>query len=190
MTVEGGKLRKPQPLAPEGAIDDTLPAPAAPGLARPYGVFIAGVGGTGVVTIGQLLGMAAHIEGRGCSVLDMAGLAQKGGAVYSHVVLAAAPDQLMNTRVAMGEADLVLAGDLVVATSADAMARLSPGRTRVLLNSDTAPTAAFVKNPDWTLPGAALASNWKACAARSMWTRWMRPRWRWRCWVMLSTPIR
>ena len=130
-----------------------------PGLARPYGVFIAGVGGTGVVTIGQLLGMAAHIEGRGCSVLDMAGLAQKGGAVYSHVVLAAAPDQLMNTRVAMGEADLVLAGDLVVATSADAMARLSPGRTRVLLNSDTAPTAAFVKNPDWTLPGAALASE-------------------------------
>ena len=98
VTVEGGKLRKPQPLAPEGAIDDTLPAPAAPGLARPYGVFIAGVGGTGVVTIGQLLGMAAHIEGRGCSVLDMAGLAQKGGAVYSHVVLAAAPDQLMNTR--------------------------------------------------------------------------------------------
>ena len=159
VTVEGGKLRKPQPLAPEGAIDDTLPAPAAPGLARPYGVFIAGVGGTGVVTIGQLLGMAAHIEGRGCSVLDMAGLAQKGGAVYSHVVLAAAPDQLMNTRVAMGEADLVLAGDLVVATSADAMARLSPGRTRVLLNSDTAPTAAFVKNPDWTLPGAALASR-------------------------------
>ena len=159
VTVEGGKLRKPQPLAPEGAIDDTLPAPAAPGLARPYGVFIAGVGGTGVVTIGQLLGMAAHIEGRGCSVLDMAGLAQKGGAVYSHVVLAAAPDQLMNTRVAMGEADLVLAGDLVVATSADAMARLSPGRTRVLLNNDTAPTAAFVKNPDWTLPGAALASE-------------------------------
>ena len=79
--------------------------------------------------------------------------------MYSHVVLAAAPDQLMNTRVAMGEADLVLAGDLVVATSADAMARLSPGRTRVLLNSDTAPTAAFVKNPDWTLPGAALASE-------------------------------
>ena len=112
-----------------------------------------------MVTIGQLLGMAAHIEGRGCSVLDMAGLAQKGGAVYSHVVLAAAPDQLMNTRVAMGEADLVLAGDLVVATSADAMARLSPGRTRVLLNNDTAPTAAFVKNPDWTLPGAALASG-------------------------------
>ena len=83
--------------------------------------------------------------------------------MYSHVVLAAAPDQLMNTRVAMGEADLVLAGDLVVATSADAMARLSPGRTRVLLNSDTAPTAAFVKNPDWTLPGAALASVEGVC---------------------------
>ena len=75
VTVEGGKLRKPQPLAPEGAIDDSAGAGGA-GLAP--GVFIAGVGGTGVVTIGQLLGMAAHIEGRGCSVLDMAGLAQKG----------------------------------------------------------------------------------------------------------------
>ena len=152
---DGGRRQAAQAAAAgAGRRDRRHPAGARrAGLARPYGVFIAGVGGTGVVTIGQLLGMAAHIEGRGCSVLDMAGLAQKGGAVYSHVVLAAAPDQLMNTRVAMGEADLVLAGDLV-ATSADAMARLSPGRTRVLLN-DTAPTAAFVKNPDWTLPGAA-----------------------------------
>jgi indolepyruvate ferredoxin oxidoreductase len=166
VTVEGGKLKKPRALAQDGAIDEGVPHPALRGLEQPYGVFIAGVGGTGVVTIGQLLGMAAHLEGKGCSVLDMAGLAQKGGAVYSHVVLAQTPGHLMNTRVAMGEADLLLAGDLVVATSMEAMARLRPGRTRALLNSDTAPTAAFVGNPDWTLPGADLTADLRAACGK------------------------
>ncbi len=167
VTVEGGKLRKPRKLAQDDdVIDEHVPEPHLPSLTRPYGVLIAGVGGTGVVTIGQLLGMASHLEGKGCSVLDMAGLAQKGGAVFSHVVLAQTPGDLMNTRVAMGEADLMLAGDLVVATSPDAMARLQPGRTRVLLNSDTAPTAAFVTNPDWILPGANLLADLQsACGA-------------------------
>ncbi|QEK90779.1 indolepyruvate ferredoxin oxidoreductase family protein [Achromobacter insolitus] len=166
VTVEGGKLKKPGALVQDGAIDDDVPHPAARELHQPYGVFIAGVGGTGVVTIGQLLGMAAHLEGKGCSVLDMAGLAQKGGAVYSHVVLAQTPDHLLNTRVAMGEADLLLAGDLVVATSAESMARVNPERTRVLLNSDTAPTAAFVSNPDWTLPGANLTTDLAAACGK------------------------
>jgi len=102
VTVEGGKLRKSKGLVQEGRIDEGLPLPQVPSLEQTYGVFIAGVGGTGVVTIGQLLGMAAHIEGKGCSVLDMAGLAQKGGAVYAHVVLASSPNDLLNTRVAMG----------------------------------------------------------------------------------------
>jgi len=162
VTVEGGRLRKPQPLAQEGAIDAGLPEPAPASLAQPYGVFVAGVGGTGVVTIGQLLGMAAHVEGKGCSVLDMAGLAQKGGAVFSHVVLAPTPDGLLNTRVAMGEADLVLAGDLVVAASQESVARMRAGRTRLLLNSDVAPTAAFVHDPNWRLPGADLQADLRA----------------------------
>src|SRR3546814_14491244 len=92
--------------------------------------------------------MAAHLEGKGCSVLDMAGLAQKGGAVFSHVVLTPSPDGLLNTRVAMGEADLVLAGDLVVAASQESVARMRAGRTRVLLNRDVAPTAAFVNRSE------------------------------------------
>ena len=156
VTVEGGKLRKPRALEQQTDIAAGLPEPQAKPIAGHYGVFIAGVGGTGVVTIGQLLGMAAHLEGKGASVLDMAGLAQKGGAVYSHVVLAPTPGELLNTRVAMGEADLVLAGDLVVGTSADAVARMRAGRTHMLLNSDVAPTAAFVHNPDWSLPGSDL----------------------------------
>ncbi len=168
VTVEGGKLRKPRALAPEGDIAAGLPAPGTPDIAGHYGVFIAGVGGTGVVTIGQLIGMAAHLEGKGCSVLDMAGLAQKGGAVYSHVVLAPTSGELMNTRVAMGEADLVLAGDLVVGTSQEAVARMRPDRTRALVNTDVAPTAAFVHNPDWTLPGSDLQGHLgRACAAVS-----------------------
>ncbi|CAB3896204.1 hypothetical protein LMG26686_04248 [Achromobacter mucicolens] len=167
VTVEGGKLKKPPALAQSGgAPDEDVPAPRLHSLDVPYGVFIAGVGGTGVVTIGQLLGMAAHLEGKGCSVLDMAGLAQKGGAVFSHVVLAGSPDHLLNTRVAMGEADLLLAGDLVVATSPEAMARVTPGRTHVLLNSDTAPTAAFVSNPSWTLPGANLTSDLQSACGK------------------------
>lgn len=168
VTVEGGTLRKPRALAPEGDIAAGLPEPRTPDIAGHYGVFIAGVGGTGVVTIGQLIGMAAHLEGKGCSVLDMAGLAQKGGAVYSHVVLAPTPGELMNTRVAMGEADLVLAGDLVVGTSQEAVARMRPDRTRALVNTDVAPTAAFVHNPDWTLPGSDLQGDLgRACAAVS-----------------------
>jgi indolepyruvate ferredoxin oxidoreductase len=156
VTVEGGKLRKPKGIGAQGPVDADVPEPDQPVLDRPYGVFIAGVGGTGVVTIGQLLGMAAHLEGKGCSVLDMAGLAQKGGAVHSHVVLARSPGHLLNTRVAMGEADLVLAGDLVVATSQDALARMRPERTRLLLNSDVAPTAAFISNPNWRPPTDSL----------------------------------
>lgn len=162
VTVEGGRLRKPRGLeagAPQG-----LPDPALPALERPFGIFVAGVGGTGVVTIGQLLGMAAHLEGKGGSVLDMAGLAQKGGAVFSHVVLAERPDAILNTRVAMGEADLVLCADLVVGTSREALARVAAGRTRVLVNSDVAPTAAFIGNPDWGLPGADLARDLASAA--------------------------
>jgi indolepyruvate ferredoxin oxidoreductase len=167
VTVEGGKLRKPAPAvaldaAGAGApVDAEVPLPLLPPLDHPFGVFIAGVGGTGVVTIGQLLGMAAHIEHKTCSVLDMAGLAQKGGAVFSHVILSPTAEP-MNTRVAMGDADLVLAGDLVVASSQEAVARMRRGRTRMLLNSDVAPTAAFVGNPDWRLPGSDLSHDLEA----------------------------
>jgi len=166
VTIEGGKLRKPSRQQNPGDVAAGLPEPEpallGEGGASHYGVFIAGVGGTGVVTIGQLLGMAAHLEGKGCSVLDMAGLAQKGGAVYSHVVLAPTPGELLNTRVAMGEADLALLGDLVVGTGPEAVARMRPGRTRALLNSDVAPTAAFVTDPDWTLPGSNLRADLQA----------------------------
>jgi indolepyruvate ferredoxin oxidoreductase len=148
VTVEGGALRKPRaaetapPQAPQPEI-----APLAPG--KSYGIVITGVGGTGVVTVGQLIGTAAHLEGRGVSVLDMAGLAQKGGAVYSHVRLAPGADDLFATRIATGEADLVLGCDLIVSAGHETLSKIRPGRTHAVINTAESPTAEFVRDPDW-----------------------------------------
>src|SRR3546814_6064011 len=106
---------------------------AVPALERPYGIVITGVGGTGVVTIGALLGMAAHLEGRGCSVLDMAGLAQKGGAVVSHVRLAPQSEDIHAVRISAGSASLLLGCDLVVAAGPEALSKLTAGRTRAVV---------------------------------------------------------
>ena len=124
-----------------------------------YGILVTGVGGTGVVTIGQLLGMAAHLEGRGVSVLDMAGLAQKGGAVFSHVRIAPTPADLFATRIAMGEADLVLGCDLIVTTNNEALSKMQPGKTKAVVNTAESPTADFVRNPDWQFGGGNLAQQ-------------------------------
>ena len=150
VTVEGGSLRR---RGQERAAAPAVPPVDPPGLppGRAYGILVAGVGGTGVVTIGQLLGMAAHLEGLGISVLDVAGLAQKGGAVHSFVQVAGTQEELHATRIATGEADLVLGCDLVVAAGAEVLSRVQPGRTRALLSGSESPTAAFVGNPDWRL---------------------------------------
>jgi len=154
VTVEGGRLRKAARAdvpPPSG-----LPAPALPALDPGWNVLVTGVGGTGVVTIGALMGMAAHLEGKGVLVLDMAGLAQKGGAVMSHVRLAATPAALHAARVPAGQADLLLGCDLLVAAGAEAGLMLNPQRTRALLNTDVAPTGAFTTDPDWQVSPPAL----------------------------------
>ncbi|MGE5338901.1 MAG: indolepyruvate ferredoxin oxidoreductase family protein [Gemmatimonadota bacterium] len=159
VTVEGGQLRKGKAAA--GASLPSLPMPEIPelGSRRSFGVVITGVGGTGVVTIGQVLGMAAHLEGHGVSALDMAGLAQKGGAVFSHVRIARTPDDLYATRIAMGEADLLLGCDLVVSTSNEALSKIRAGATRAVINSSESPTADFVKDPDWQFAGGTMTQQ-------------------------------
>ncbi|WP_077033191.1 indolepyruvate ferredoxin oxidoreductase family protein [Pelomonas sp. KK5] len=147
VTVQGAELRKPD--RSKIKLPENLPEPALPGLAQPCNILVAGVGGTGVVTIGAILGMAAHIEGKGVRVLDMAGLAQKGGAVQSHVRLAATPEELHATRVPRAQADLILGCDLMTSAGTDPLATLSNQRTRALMNTDVAPTGAFTRNPDW-----------------------------------------
>jgi len=123
---------------------------------------VTGIGGTGVVTIGQILAMAAHVEGKGCSVLDMSGLAQKGGPVMSHVRLADHPDDIYSTRVGTGDADLVIGCDSIVSANRDALSRMGEGRTYAAINSTRTPTAAFVKNPDWQFPDAAAEQDIRA----------------------------
>ncbi|MEK9795876.1 MAG: indolepyruvate ferredoxin oxidoreductase family protein [Alphaproteobacteria bacterium] len=163
VTIEGGGLRVPDndtPAGAETAFDGvTLPEPALPALDKPYGILISGVGGTGVVTIGALLGMAAHIENKGVSVLDMAGLAQKGGAVISHVRIGAVPEDIHAVRIAAGSADLVLGCDLVVAAGNDALAKMQAGTTRAVINSHETITGDFTRNPDFNMKSAELAQT-------------------------------
>lgn len=164
VTVEGGTLKK-KSQTPAPAMDslDDLPEPdipqLSPGATGVWGIVVAGVGGTGVITIGQLLGMAAHLEGKGIVTQDAAGLAQKGGATWSHVLIAARQEDVHVTRVGMAAADLVIACDPIVAAGKETLLRMRPGRTRVALNSHGAPTAAFVRDADWRNPAAACASE-------------------------------
>src|SRR3982750_949737 len=159
VTVEGGKLKKGRSAAKSGADFPAVPEPATAPLDRPYGVLVTGIGGTGVITIGQILGRAAHLEGKGVSVLDMSGLAQKYGAVMSHVQLAARPEALSATRIDTGGANLVIGGDLVVSASAEALAKMAAGHTRAVINATVTPTADFVRNPNWQLPGSDLTHD-------------------------------
>jgi indolepyruvate ferredoxin oxidoreductase len=144
VTVEGGRPRRPAAAAARFELPDP---PAAP-LADSWDLLVAGVGGSGVITVGALLGMAAHLEGKGVSVLDNTGLARKGGAVTTHVRLTVQPDRLHAPRIAAGKAALVLGCDLVVAAAAESLSKIDPGRTRVVINDHPNPTAAQLANPD------------------------------------------
>src|SRR5216684_2143284 len=158
VTVHGGSLRKLRRPVVAGAQDPfaELPVPRRRPLVGPYGILVTGIGGTGVITVGALLGMAAHLEGKGCTVLDFTGMSQKNGAVMSHVRLAPRPDDLHAVRVAAGGADLLLGCDMVVAASPTALSRVEHGITRAIVNSYLAPTAAFVVNPDIDFETAAM----------------------------------
>ncbi|MCZ6590539.1 MAG: indolepyruvate ferredoxin oxidoreductase family protein [Alphaproteobacteria bacterium] len=161
VTVHGGQLKRPKIVAPGGAEDAfgdvALPNPDLPSLDTPFGIIVTGIGGTGVVTIGALLGMAAHIEGKGASVLDMAGLAQKGGAVVSHIRIGAKPEDLHSVRIAAGSARTIIGCDLMVAASSDVLAKMQPGVTQAVVNSHETITGDFTRNPDMDLMGAEMA---------------------------------
>jgi indolepyruvate ferredoxin oxidoreductase len=163
ISIEGGQLKKKNKTQ-KFSWDTlpTLPLPVVPDLGaahQPYGVVVAGVGGTGVITIGQLLGMAAHLDGLGIVTQDSAGLAQKGGATWSHVLLAKHQDDIQTTRVSMAAADLILGCDPIVAAGKETLSRMMEGRTRVALNSHSTPTAEFVKNTQWQNPADSCAAD-------------------------------
>jgi len=133
--------------------------PTRPALTQPWGIVVAGVGGTGVITIGQLLGVAAHIEGKGIVTQDAGGLAQKGGATWSHVLIAANQSDIATTRVAMASADLIIGCDPIVTAGKETLLRMVAGRTHVALNSNGTPTAAFVHDGAWENPSVACTQT-------------------------------
>ncbi len=156
VTVSGARPKKLAGQA-SGFQMPALPEPALPSLEEgPWSGIVNGVGGTGVVTIGAILGMAAHLEHRGCGMIDMAGLAQKGGAVYSHVRLAKTPEDIHAIRVSAGMADLILGCDLVVSGSKKVLAATKPGATTFVVNTAEILPGDFTRNPDFSLPSERL----------------------------------
>jgi indolepyruvate ferredoxin oxidoreductase len=157
VTVHDPKLRKADRTAADpSALFADLPTPKPSALSEPYNILVTGIGGTGVITIGALLGMAAHVEGLACSTLDFTGLSQKNGAVMSHVRLAPRAEDLASVRIAAGGANLILGCDIVVATSVAALSRAERGVTRAIVNADLLPTASFVMNPDIDFEAGAM----------------------------------
>lgn len=167
VTVHGGDVRKgAEPVATAGAgvpADAGLPEPTLPAMNGNYNILVTGIGGTGVVTIGALLGMAAHLEGRSASVLDQTGLAQKNGAVTSHIRLSDDSEGLYSTSIGRGQTDLVLGCDMVVAASSSALATYASGRTQAVVNDHVVPLAAFALNPDLPMEDKRLVDSISAC---------------------------
>ncbi|MGH8109588.1 MAG: indolepyruvate ferredoxin oxidoreductase family protein [Arenimonas sp.] len=158
VTIEGGGLKKKKGSAAEVNFD-SLPMPTfKTDLSEPWNILITGVGGTGVVTIGALLGMAAHLENKGGSVLDQTGLAQKGGAVTTHVRIAKTPADINAVRIAAGEADLVLGCDMVVVNDYWALSKIRADRSEVVLNTYEAMPGSFTRNTDMQFPASDIVA--------------------------------
>ncbi|HMJ45501.1 MAG TPA: indolepyruvate ferredoxin oxidoreductase family protein, partial [Pseudolabrys sp.] len=151
VTVHGAQLKKGESVVPPSDWPD-LPAPSVPLINHPYSIIVTGIGGTGIVTIGGIVSMAAHLEGKGVGVIDMAGLAQKGGAVYSHIRIANTPDDIHAIRVAAAGADLVLGGDIVVVGTKKVLGAIKPGTSRVIVNTAEFLPGDFARNADYSLP--------------------------------------
>lgn len=149
VSVVGGELKKPQRAALDSHLFDSIPpAVPAPISDRNYNIMVSGIGGSGVITVSSVLGMAAHIENKACSIYDMTGLSQKNGAVYSHMRIAQETSGILAPRIGVGQADLALGFDLVAALDKDASLSMSQQQTRFIGNSCVSPTAMFQQKPD------------------------------------------
>ncbi len=159
VTVHGGQLRKPQSSGIVNTIELTdFPEPVVADLNKEYCIVINGVGGTGVLTVSAILGMAAHLSELGCSVLDMTGLAQKGGSVMSNVIIAKTPEDISSTHVANGGADLILGGDLVVTASELVISTAQANKTRAVVNDYEMMSGDFTRISDFQLPVVRMKS--------------------------------
>ncbi len=149
VTVEGGTIRKE---ATTKIDTGDLPEPALPAIDGTWNVVVTGVGGTGVVTIGAVLAMAANVDGLGAGMMEMAGLAQKGGAVHIHCRIGARPEDISAIRVALGEADAIIGGDLVVSAGTKTLELAAGARTGAVVNSHEIVTGEFTRNTEFRIP--------------------------------------
>jgi indolepyruvate ferredoxin oxidoreductase len=165
VTVHGGSLRKPDRSAARSLEPFEVDDPRLPELAgrkQPFNVLVGGIGGTGVITIGQVLGVAAYIDGTHLASLDMMGMAQKYGAVFSHLHFAASADLLTSPRISAGETDTMIGCDLIVASGEEPVGTLSRGRSHAVVCSDLIATAEFARNADWSANGEGLMERIRA----------------------------
>jgi indolepyruvate ferredoxin oxidoreductase len=151
VTVEGVRLKKGSGVTAPADMPP-LPEPDLPAIGQTYGIIVTGIGGTGIVTVGAIIGMAAHLEHKGVGVIDMAGLAQKGGAVQSHIRIAKDPADIHAIRVAAAGADLVLGGDIVVAGNKKVLAAVKPGATAMVVNTVEMLPGEFTRDTEFSLP--------------------------------------
>ncbi|CAE7593430.1 ltaE [Symbiodinium microadriaticum] len=156
VSVKGGSLKKPKAKLPN---IDHLPSPTPPNMDEPWNILVAGVGGTGILTVTAVLAMAAHLEGKGVATMNQTGLAQKFGPVVSHLRIAKQQSDIHAVRIAAGDADLVIGCDLVVAASDDALAKTNVQRSHAIINSDMTATAEFVHNPDAVFHAEAMIQS-------------------------------
>jgi len=162
ITVRGAEPKKPQPVLLDEHTLETLPLPTPAPVQDAFNLMIAGIGGTGVVTVGALLGMAAHLEGKAMSSFDMTGLSQKNGAVFSHLQIAPSPSEIRSQRIGRERADLVLAFDLVAALARECIDTVKIGHTRAIANADVAPTAALQFDRDFSADAEGLLTRFRA----------------------------
>ena len=165
VSVIGSPLRQPQPVAADD-MNQPLPEPEVAACDEPFNIMLTGIGGTGVITVSALLGMAAYLEGEGATLLDQTGLAQKFGAVFSHIRIASSQDAITSLRIPATQTDLLLGCDMMVATAPEVMSTLGSGRSRAVVNDNQAMPAAFLSQPDLAYPASGMeASIKKICGS-------------------------
>ncbi len=169
VTVLGGGLKKPEAAKIGNEVEEffaAMPMPVIGDLSEPCAILVNGVGGTGIVTVGAILAMAAHLEDKGATTMDQTGLAQKGGAVTSHIRIAKTPDAINTVRIGIAGANVIIGADLLVTADGDCLSKIRQGETKIVLNTHKAQTGEFTRKPDWTIPSKSIIDSIAALCGR------------------------
>jgi indolepyruvate ferredoxin oxidoreductase len=169
VTVHGGGLKKPEAAKIGNEVEEffaAMPMPAIGDLSSPCAILVNGVGGTGIVTVGAILAMAAHLENKGATTMDQTGLAQKGGAVTSHIRIAKTPEAINTVRIGIAGANVIIGADLLVTADGDCLSKIRQGETKIVLNTHKAQTGEFTRKPDWSIPSKSIIDSIAALCGR------------------------